>query len=541
MSTTTTAIPVVELGMDELEKIIERSKDGLPDEDRETLRTLLHSYAFLLDELRDRKTSIERLRRMVFGAATETRENVRKEAGKPAPTGTREAPGTKGEKRKGHGRLPAEVFVGAETVEVRHEQFRPGDPCPCGQSRLYHQKKPARLLRIRGRAPLVATVYELERLRCGLCGKVYTAKAPEGVGEEKFDETAPSMIAFLRYGSGFPMNRLAGLQKLVGMPLPVSTQWDLVARAALKLQPVHAEMVRRAGEGTLLYNDDTPMTILAHLSEKRRREERGEPPPERTGTFTSGIVSEFADGRRIVLYFTGRRHAGENLYEVLKTRPPGLEPPMQMCDGLDRNLPGDLKTILSNCWSHGRRQFVDVAAGFPDEVMHLVDELAIVFENDARAKAGKMTPEERLRHHQEHSGPVMERLKEWMDGLIADKKVEPNSGLGKAIAYATKRWLPLTLFLRLPGAVLDNNLTERMLKKAILHRKGSMFYKTENGARVGDLYMSLIATAKLARADPFHYLTEVQRHAGEAAACPGEWLPWNYREALARAPPTPGA
>jgi hypothetical protein len=78
-----------------------------------------------------------------------------------------------------------------------------------------------------------------------------------------------------------------------------------------------------------------------------------------------------------------------------------------------------------------------------------------------------------------------------------------------------------------------------MLKKAILHRKNSLFYKTENGARVGDLYMSLIATAKLAKADPFDYLTQLQRHAEQVAAKPSEWMPWNYREALdpARRPP----
>ncbi len=75
--------------------------------------------------------------------------------------------------------------------------------------------------------------------------------------------------------------------------------------------------------------------------------------------------------------------------------------------------------------------------------------------------------------------------------------MEPNSGLGKAISYMLRQWPALTLFLREPGAPLDNNLCERALKKAILHRKNSLFYKTLNGAEVGDLYMSLIHTCEL--------------------------------------------
>ena len=249
-------------------------------------------------------------------------------------------------------------------------------------------------------------------------------------------------------------------------------------------------------------------------------------------------MSESPEGRRIVLYFTGQRHAGENLADVLAKRASGLDPPLQMCDGLNRNVPGAMKTILGNCLAHARRQFVDVVSGFPDEVEHVIDELSLVYQHDARARSVGMAAEERLRLHQEESGPVMDRLKIWLEGLLAQKKVEPNSGLGKAIAYSLKRWERLTLFLRQAGAPLDNNLTERMLKKAIAHRKNSLFYKTANGAAVGDLYMALIATVKLAKADPFDYLNTLQRHAQQVAARPADWMPWNYRETLDRAATT---
>lgn len=143
-------------------------------------------------------------------------------------------------------------------------------------------------------------------------------------------------------------------------------------------------------------------------------------------------------------------------------------------------------------------------------------------------------PEERLTFHQTHSAPAMAALRRWMEAQFAEHKTEPNSGLGKAISYLLRHWTKLTLFLRQQGAPLDNNVVERALKKAILHRKNALFYKTMNGARVGDLFMSLIHTCELNRINPFDYLTEVLRHPAEVAVRPAEWMPWNYgRDAAA--------
>ena len=121
-----------------------------------------------------------------------------------------------------------------------------------------------------------------------------------------------------------------------------------------------------------------------------------------------------------------------------------------------------------------------------------------------------------------------------MEEQLADRKVEPNSWLGKAIQYMLRHWMPLTLFLREAGAPVDNNLVERALKKAILHRKNSLFYKTVNGAEVGDMFMSLIHTCELNGVNPFDYLTELLRHAEELKQNPSEWMPWNYRNTLAQ-------
>ena len=158
--------------------------------------------------------------------------------------------------------------------------------------------------------------------------------------------------------------------------------------------------------------------------------------------------------------------------------------------------------------------------------------MASVYHNDALARERKLSAEERLRFHQERSGPVLEELRDWMNAQFAEHRVEPNSGLGKAFSYLLNHWTKLTLFLSQPGAPLDNNIVERALKKAILNRRNALFYKTQNGAVVGDLFMSLIHTCELNGVNPFDYLTELLRHSEELKQKPSDWMPWNYRDRL---------
>jgi hypothetical protein len=348
------------------------------------------------------------------------------------------------------------------------------------------------------------------------------------------------MIGLLKYGSGLPFNRLEGLQGYLEIPLPASTQWDIVNAVAANLAPAFAELIRQAAQGEVLHNDDTTVKILELMRQRGQpealagAEDEENGADERTGLFTSGVVA-LHDGHRVALFFSGRQHAGENLADVLKLRAEQLPPPIQMCDALSRNLPGELQTIVANCLAHARRQFVDVYDRFPEQCRDLLEALAVVYRNDASARERQLSPEARLQWHQEASGPTMLQLHAWLARQLDEKLIEPNSALGSAIRYMLKHWKRLTLFLRQAGAPLDNNICERALKKAILHRKNSLFYKTQNGARVGDLFMSLIYTCQLNQANPFDYLSQLQRHSDQVAASPQLWMPWNYRAALTEA------
>ena len=529
---------LLEVKEEELSAILERAKAVLNAEDHQKLKAAMDTLVFFMAELQAKRTSLERLRKMLFGAKTEkTSQVLGEKAAQGEPTGAQsgKSGGKSGvaAKQPGHGRNGAAAYTGADKVKVAHPSLQQGEHCPgCEKGRVYPLSEPATLVRITGMAPLGATVYECDRLRCNLCGEVFTAPSPEGVGEEKHDETATGMVGLLKYGVGLPFNRIEKLQQGMGIPLPASTQWELVKDGAEQLAPAHDELVRQAAQGKVLYNDDTTMKVLELSAERRAAAAADEETDERTGVFTSGIVSVSKD-HQIALFFTGVQHAGENLADVLAKRAAKLPKPIQMCDALAANTAGDFESIVANCNSHARRKYVEVAEDFPEECRYVLETLRGVYKNDAVARKQELSDAQRLAFHKAESGPLMEGLEKWMRQQLDENKVEPNSGLGEAILYMQKHWLRLTLFLRKPGAPLDNNICERALKKAILHRKNSLFYKTRNGARVGDVFMSFIHTAELNKVEPFDYLVALLRHHREVAKTPANWMPWNYRAKLA--------
>jgi hypothetical protein len=313
----------LDVDVEELDRVIDAAENGpLSKADRQKLKTTLHALVERLAQKRntEKTNSVLKPENSSF-TATESPE--------PEPSAS-----------TGHGRNAASAFTGAEKVCVPHAQLKPGDPCPeCRQGRVYRQKEPKTLIRIVGQAPLKATVFEMERLRCNGCCQVFTAAEPAGIGAWKYDMTAVAMIALLKYG-----NRMELLETQLGIPLPAATQWELMEQAAGSLKLILDELIRQAAQGSVVHNDDTGMRILKLV----RNTDDG-----RTGTFTSGIVSIWREWR-IALYFTGWKHAGENLADVLKQRAAERDAPIQMCDALSRNTPklwsGSAAGQLSGAW-----------------------------------------------------------------------------------------------------------------------------------------------------------------------------------------------
>lgn len=524
----------IQLSPQEFEALLQRlAQQRLKPNDYELLIQVVQAMGWMSHELEEKKLSIRRLRRL-FGIKTESSKNLLKnDEDDPDPeAGSSGSGGVKSgnKKRKGHGRNGTDAYTGAERVVIGHDEFKPGDPCPeCPKGRLYELSKPGTFIHVKGQPPLYATIYELQKYRCNLCGEVFTAKLPEGVGEEKYDETAGAMLAMMRYGGGFPHYRLRRFQDNLGIPLPESTQWDIIEKAADTAQYIYKELIRQAAQGDLFHNDDTFMRILSKMKENILNEGK------RKGVFTSGILS-IKDQLQIALYFTGNQHAGENIRDILRNRGSTLELPIQMCDALSRNLPKEFEVILSNCMVHARRHFVDLLHIFPDKCTHVIKAIRDVYHNDNITKKNNMSWHDRLEYHQKHSKPIMDDLKQWIQQQFDQKNVEPNSSLGKAFNYMIKHWKPLTRFLQVPGCPLDNNIVERCLKSAIMHRKNSLFFRTELGAHVGDIFMSIIQTCRLAKVNAFDYLTHILKHPHKVFKNPGLWMPWNYQASIVYIP-----
>lgn len=540
------AAAVAELDLEDLASKLDRIEAVMGSETVEPFRQLLRGCGELLALLRDKAIGLERLRRMLFGGSTERTSQVLASAGSgttPSPdaesSATPSSPAPR-RRRPGHGRIPARDYSGCVQKMVTHESLHPGDLCPqCGKGTVYRQRFWSPQVRLQGQLPVAGTVYHCERLRCHLCGEIQTARLPAEAGSEKHDPSVTSVVATFRYGEGLPWNRLERIQRCGGVPLPASVQWEVVRDAVDRgIYAAYGHLGHEAAQGEIVHHDDTPMCVLSLEKKLKNGEPLLEQAPERRGVFTTGILSR-AEGRPIIaLFLTGPYHGGENLRDLLAKRQAALPTPIQMCDASSRNMPEELRVIVANCLAHGRRNFVDVVGAFPSEVAYVLERLKVVYKVDAEAKRQGLSPEERLRRHQEQSGPVMEELQQWLKQQFDEKKVEPNSSLGGAISYMQNHWEKLTLFLRVAGAPLDNNLCEQALKMAIRHRKNSLFYKTMRGAEVGDVYMSLIHSCYFAGADPIDYLTQLQRNHERVETAPGDWMPWNYREQLGAADPT---
>lgn len=216
------------------------------------------------------------------------------------------------------------------------------------------------------------------------------------------------------------------IEKLLNFLLPESVQFERCEAVANAVFPVYRHLVELAADGKIFYIDDTRVRILSCYWEDKHRSEK-----ERRATHTSGFVVKGEGDRKIALYFSGRQHMGENLDDVLEKRDPALPTPIKMSDAAAVNGKKRAQTIDANCLAHGRGKFKDLEEIFPVECQQVLDAIRKVHWYEDQTKG--MSDQRRLEYHQKHSGPVMRELREWIEGQFRDRRVEPNSRLGKAL------------------------------------------------------------------------------------------------------------
>jgi len=552
----------LEIDLEQLNALLDRiEQHKLTEADFPLIADLIRSMAWLSQSLEDKSITIHRFRK-IFGFKTErtsylpgvkpedkTPENPDPDnkddeiAGnddiednpddneKNDTNGNTSDEGGKsdGDKRTREGRkFSAKDYKDAVITKFSHTTLKPGCRCPACQSGNLRTVDPGVVLRILGHPWLQAYIYELERLRCNTCGKTFTAKLPEDIARaSKYDNAAKAIVSLLKYRGGFPFFRQESLQTMLETPISDTVLWEMTRDVAMCLEPVFETLISEAAKGECLHNDDTTARILDLILENKKRKEE----KERTGIYTSAILSKLPD-LQIALFFTGRQHAGENLDDVLDNRPKGLSIPTQMCDASNNNGPERNETDEGNCHAHLRRKFFEIAEIWPTYVLPIITFLNTLFRNAREAKEQGLDEAQTFEKHKEKSSPVMDELKRYCKTLIDDKKTEPNSNLGKAINYMCNHWEGFTLFLRKPGVPIDNNADERLMKRAVLNRKNGLFFKTQFGAYVGDILLSVIETCQLNKINPYHYLITVQAYKDKIQEDPSIWLPWNYEATL---------
>jgi len=536
----------LDLSESEGEELIQRlNESNLSEKDRRLLSHIVRLYFWLIFRLQESKLSLKRLKEMVFGQAGKNNRSPKKKKdqdtestdGTPAsdigsdpnhddhrPQDDDSPKGCQDDvppKPKHPGRLQPKDYPGATTESCSHETLSPGDTCPrCGTAPL-KPKTPHVSVRIEGNPLFTAKIESIERLACEGCGEIFYAKPPQA----KYSEQAKAVLAYYHYGMGLPLHRIEHSQARLGIPFPDATQWDQIAQLKPVVAAVFHALESMAAQSELIYQDDTSVRIQSLTKENQDLGEK-----DRKGMFTTALVC--VGTHEIVLYYSGRQHAGENLDQLLQKRDPSLPPVIQMCDALSANKILKILTILCHCLSHGVRKFKEIVDVFPQETERVLRDLKQVYKNDQVTKQRQLSHEARLQYHQKHSQPIMEALKVFIDDQLNKGELEPGGSLTKACQYLQNHWHEMTQFLRVAGAPLDNNVVERVLKKMIRHRKNSYFFKSTGSAELSSRIVSLIATAEQAGINAIDYLTQLQIHQTAVLEHPERWLPWCYQDNL---------
>ena len=495
-------------------------------ENAEFAKMLIHGNAWMARQLELGQLSIAKLRKLFQIQGSEKGSN-RKPKHDPASSDNKGS--NTAEDTKGHGRNSADAYQGAAIVEVDHPELNPGDTCPAEacDGRLYEMSEPGTFVQVTG-APLAsATRYNMQKLRCAICEIIYTAPLPEGVSDKKYDANFIAMLMINKYFMSVPLYRQDRLQNHLGIPLPASTQWDLMVAHEPMLKALYGALAQDAANGLALCYDDTSVKIMSEIKAAKLAQ-KGE--KSQHTCFTTGIVSLHED-HRAYLYITDNRTAGKCIAEIMALRDTDLDPPIMMCDALPANIPQGISEdlyILCFCLVHARRQFYELPNGYDDLADKVIGLIGTIYDHEAHTKG--MSSEKRLAYHQEKSTPVMEELKAYLEEQKSE--FEPNSVPGKAIDYILNRWTQLSQFLRQIHAPLDTNIVERALKLIIQVRKSSMFYKTLSSAAFASYVQSALYSAAQNEINPCDYMCALIENEQAVIQTPNAWLPWCYQETL---------
>lgn len=412
--------------------------------------------------------------------------------------------------------------------------------CKVGTMQRYRDKT---VIRIVGQPLFAAELHHCQQARCKICGKIAQAEIPtevmEGIGSSyiNYNWSACAMLAVMHYFAGLPFKRLESLHKGWGIPFADDNQWNAMNEADSLLLPLFRALEKYGIiNGQTLRIDDTGSEVIEIQKSINREIKAHESVGKnikdiRTGINATGVYIE-ADEEVIVLYYTGRHHAGEIFAQMLDQRRRAQSDSLiKVTDAASKNFgAAEDGLIEAVCNAHAMLNFRDIKDKYPDEYAVAGGVYKKVFDFDDIAKASNMTPMERLDFHKKNSLPLMKSLKEMCEDKLKSKLVDPRSALWKPLTFIINQWPRLVKFCENPGVPLDTNLVEQTLIIPVRYLAASFNYQTINGAEVGDRFMSLIVTALKNEAEPVSYLTYCLQNHVDLAKNPEKYLPWVCRD-----------
>jgi hypothetical protein len=409
------------------------------------------------------------------------------------------------------GRKSFDDYPDADTEKIYHESLKKGDVCPgCDMGKLYNILD-AKLLSFKGNAPIDVIRYLVECLRCNKCGNSFKAK----FNKPKWQNSARTM-AVLSKLNGIPFYRLSKIQDMFGCPISDSTLWtQCLAVWNEGADKIYEGLLSEAQNSPDLYYDDTGAKILECYNDKKC-----------CHTTIICATSKNLD-HNLLIYMTKQGYSGENITPLIKNNQ------KLMSDASAMNIPhvdnDQLKTLVKfKCLYHAKAKFDQLIESYPKECKYFLDQISSIYAIDQQAES--LSAEARLNLHKQHSQKHINNIYAKIDELFDTRVIEPNNRLGQAMRYWQNHKDGLTMFLRVEGMSLDNNVSERNLKSMILQRKNSMFFSTEKSAGILSGLASIVFTCYENNINPANYLNWIQENASKIANNSADYMPWKYEE-----------
>ena len=425
----------------------------------------------------------------------------------------KENPNQKKEKRtRTGGKKGFKNYPDAQVERICHETLAHGDLCPdCSMGKLYNVQD-GKSLSFRGNAPIDVLKYLIERFRCNSCGNHFNAK----FNKPKWQHSARTM-AIISKLNGIPFYRLSKIQSMFGVPISNSTLWiqclDTWEECA---KNIYAELLSEAQKSPNLYFDDTGANILEFYNSEK-------------ACHTTIVCASNHLGQDILIYMTKNGYSGENVAPLIK------DCKNFMSDASSMNIPHidkeQLKKLVQfKCLYHAKAKFDELVESYPNECKYFLDQISSIYAIEKKTKEESLSAKDRLKLHQEHSSVYVENIYKKIAELFDNRLIEPNNRLGQAMRYWLNHKDGLTMFLRVQGMALDNNISERNLKPIILQRKNSMFFATAKSAEILSGLASIVFTCYVNDINPVNYLNWLQDNASKTTNNAVEYMPWKYQE-----------